>query len=257
MKKNIINLSVILLLVMTLQNCNNNDLSNSQSFAPESGLLIKSINQSFIANNETFRAQSIVSIKNYDFAHYFLQIISYKDESGVERDFGIYKTFYIDSKGVKSYTSGYKVWCTGNCDCALEGIAGEYVQCKCSDCKMHYESTDNMLQFGNKSFKFNVNEEILKFNQSWKSEEIAEVQINIISVKQENYSSNSVVYFEYEGPDLQTKSFAVVYNSETEVAITVDCTGECDCRERFIPATGAIECTCNPCKMVIGGELQE
>lgn len=31
----------------------------------------------------------------------------------------------------------------------------------------------------------------------------------------------------------------------------VDCTGTCDCRERFIPSTGAIECTCSPCEMKI------
>lgn len=30
---------------------------------------------------------------------------------------------------------------------------------------------------------------------------------------------------------------------------TVDCYGSCDCRERWYPATGAIECTCNSCVM--------
>lgn len=256
MKKIVIILSLVLMLGIIIKSCKNNDLSNTQNLMFDNELLINSINQSFEANNEIIRAQSIVGVKEYEFENYFLQIITYKDDKGEEKEFGIYKTYYVDNKDVKNYSSGYKVWCTGNCDCALEGIAGEYVQCKCSDCIMHYESTDNILQFGSKSFVFNIYEEIFKFNPDWKTDGITENQINIKSVKQENYPNNSILYFEYTGPDLQIKTFAVSYNSETQDAITVDCTGSCDCRERFYPQTGAIECTCEPCKMIIG-ELQE
>lgn len=38
---------------------------------------------------------------------------------------------------------------------------------------------------------------------------------------------------------------------QTGKAYTVDCYGSCDCRERWYPGTGAIECTCNDCMMKI------
>lgn len=31
----------------------------------------------------------------------------------------------------------------------------------------------------------------------------------------------------------------------------IDCTGSCNCRERYYPATGGVECTCSPCQMKV------
>ena len=36
--------------------------------------------------------------------------------------------------------------------------------------------------------------------------------------------------------------------------VTIDCTGSCDCRERFYPGDASIECTCSDCKMTIIAE---
>lgn len=42
-----------------------------------------------------------------------------------------------------------------------------------------------------------------------------------------------------------------------EKEFIVDCTGTCDCRERWYPSTGAVECTCSPCTMKVTEVVRE
>jgi hypothetical protein len=42
-----------------------------------------------------------------------------------------------------------------------------------------------------------------------------------------------------------------------EKEFIVDCTGTCDCRERWYPSTGAVESTCSPCTMKVTEVVRE
>jgi hypothetical protein len=152
---------------------------------------------------------------------------------------------------------GYSITCVGNCSnkkCVLEGSM-DYIQCKCSNCKMsvvvtRFDDLDsyNFQSIVNKSFKNTFQVE----------------PVNVVVNKIEDYSNDNVtaILFQYTDGSDKTSTFLLVnaWYDEFKVnnqifaeaeTIVVDCYGSCDCRERFIPKTEAIECTCDTCKMSI------
>ncbi len=164
-----------------------------------------------------------------------------------------------------SVTDAYRLWCTGSCDCALEGIIdtenpeNSYTQCRCSDCIMHFEIFPSTPNDRRSKLTNNGKVDIEKiasdsyFNTFGKKAN--NIKIDRIGI--EKYEESYIYRLEYSEGELKSSVMYVTNyvfpNTEQSTAgeFTIDCTGSCDCRERFYPATGSIECTCSPCKMVV------
>lgn len=144
----------------------------------------------------------------------------------------------------------------------MEGVldpGGEsYIQCKCSDCEMHYESKNlksnnlkyNMVELASKSF-------FQTFNRKPRN-------ISITKIKSNNYAKANVLTVYYKDDNGNESTFIILnnnkykslyYNGQQHLVekdhYIIDCFGSCDCRERFYPKDGSIECTCSPCKMEV------
>lgn len=180
-----------------------------------------------------------------------------------KREIGFGRLFEQDGKTL-SRDPEYTVYCTGDCDCGLEGVLDMedgiiYVQCKCTDCQMHYEG--NEPEISSKTLSMNELASKSFFNTFGTKSE----NIKITKVKSSNYAKADVLTVYYKGDNSDESTFMVLTNNKYESLhyngqqhfvenggdFIVDCTGSCDCRERFYPEDGSIECTCSPCKMEV------
>ena len=200
-----------------------------------------------------------------------MTIVEYEHDGGKKSNIGLN---FLNSTNAKLNVpelpeSSFKIWCTGDCDCALEGIidpnnpANSYTQCKCTNCEMHIIITSNypnanktnsqiniediasesfMKTFGKKADKISVTKfGVEKYKDSY---------IYTIFYSDGSLNSSVLLLTNYIFPNTEEKG-ARSSVQELPKDFVVDCTGSCDCRERFFPATGAIECTCAPCKMEV------
>jgi len=172
--------------------------------------------------------------------------------------------------------TGYYIYCTGSCDCHLEGVLDEnggYAQCSCSECVMHWSPkyTGNRANEIKKSYDIEelaIESYKSTFNETPKNLKVMDMAYTeykgariytFTYIDDKNIPSTFMVVKNYKNPNLVSKSTIKANSSKVQQLdgdFTIDCTGSCDCRERFFPATGAIECTCSPCKMKVT-ELKE
>jgi len=88
--------------------------------------------------------------------------------------------------------------------------------------------------------------------------------IKITKVKSYNYEKGDALKVFYKDNNGNESTFMILtnkkyqsldYNGQQHLVekdhYIVDCTGSCDCRERFYPKDGSIECTCSPCQMEV------
>ncbi len=195
-----------------------------------------------------------------------LEIITFLNQHGEEMEIGLENLF--NSDGTLSKQIDYKVKCTGTCDCGIEGIinledGSQYQQCTCSECQMEIEVTtpksnvikqSRLLDFAKTSYL-----------QTFTRQPAELVISKVTSNKYEKANVLTVYYNDNEGNEstfllvtnYRYKDGMLNYgNSEQRQiggasAYIIDCTGTCDCRERFVIATGAAECTCSSCEMEV------
>lgn len=151
-----------------------------------------------------------------------------------------------------------KIYCEGHCPggpqeerCGLEGVLSEFYQCTCNNCKMVV--TEDGIQrdpavvlrklSGIDLHLDDLNEHIQsKFNTLSFIITLVEVQL---------FEDGYAILYVYQLDSGVEES--VMYAASNQGPKTeIDCTGTCDCRERYIrtqPPT--FECTCNECKMTI------
>jgi len=187
-------------------------------------------------------------------------IVSYVSD-GKNMEMGFENLFQGDGMTMK-IKPGWTVYCTGNCDCALEGVIGDegtYLQCKCSNCQMHYiggQKVDN--------HKYDL--ENLASESFFKTFKKKPVNIKIIRVMSTKYKKANLMTVYYKDETSKESTFLIItdykyesynfpYQGTKKIIggkdFIVDCIGSCDCRERFYPDDGSIECTCNPCTMTV------
>lgn len=229
---------------------------------------LKNITESEMAmlNSEIEKSyfDDVVNVKNIENiehigAYYLVRFKTQKDELKE-----IAFENFIDEKGNYSFmNSAYKIYCTGPCDCGLEGN-GDYVQCKCSDCQMHYVKNNRVQHMTKKKsitesaldLQYDIEKYAVESYKNTVKFDPKNLRINEIIVK--DFKKAKTYIINYEDDNKISSSYMIVkrFDKSKEGDIVVDCTGSCDCRERFYPGTGAIECTCSPCSMTVK-KLQE
>ena len=78
--------------------------------------------------------------------------------------------------------------------------------------------------------------------------------VRVISIKVEEYDEVRTILYTYVDENNNESTFMSVKNKNELKGggyFIVDCTGDPCCRERYLPETGAIECTCDGCAMEI------
>ncbi len=207
------------------------------------------------------------------------EVITFLNQTGEEMEIGIENLFNDD--GTLSKIPEPTVYCSGTCDCHLEGIfdleddSNSYVQCSCSECQMHLDV---------KTANGNVIKEskLLDFAKTSYLETFTRqpTELVISKVMSNKYEKANVLTVYYNDNDGNESTFLLITNyrykngnlndvssGQKDIgdgdSFIIDCTGTCDCRERFFPASGDTECTCSPCKMKVtpieeieGGGLQ-
>ena len=241
------------------------------------------------------RSLSEISTKQAEFIKEDIQSTFDKKDRNVEKivtidrigDFSIVEYLYngnkkgnialsnLHSSNAKVDAAGgsFKIWCTGPCDCGLEGESGpgneSYTQCKCTDCVMHIEISPNYPnKTNNTSDKYSVSLEDVAAKSFFDTFGKKATKVSVDKIEVDKYNDSNIFTLHYSEGSLKStvllitnytfpnqkqegpKSPKARLQQEGEPKnFTVDCHGTCDCREKFFPATGAIECTCTDCKM--------
>jgi hypothetical protein len=164
-------------------------------------------------------------------------------------------------------TDNYKVHCIGNCapnqKCALQGVIdgkNTYVQCHCDKCKMEVETSkyinDSLINAETTTLPNGQTEvyfwqsfvDYMESSHPGQVYTISGVEIWDDREDQDNY----VITYTYELESGSISTISYQWDRTQKTTQQVDCKGTCDCRERYFPATGALECTCtNTCSMTI------
>ena len=170
------------------------------------------------------------------------------------------------SKMANGY-SGEMISCAGSCEngggCSIVGqmSGGEhYIECSCSSCKMNVRVVAIMgvdttvrttvLAGGKKPVYFLESFQAhMKTTYSGQDYKISEVAI---MEDQQNNLDNYVITYSYVLASGLKSTVTFKWARLSGTTQKVDCKGTCDCRERYFPGTGAIECTCTgDCNMTI------
>ena len=226
--------------------------------------------ENYTSKEITFLKKEIENVlKNRIRVDKITKITPYKEASLVEYTYDGNKNGSMgfvslyDNNGKIITQGGYRIYCTGNCDCGLQGPpegGSEYLQCKCSTCVMHYESTSkigiensenvktyNIEELAEESFQKTFKKKASKIKiESFSVEKYNDSQIYTITYSSDNNISTYIILKNYSFPDDKKTT-----NKLLKKDFVVDCTGNCDCREQFYPATGAIQCSCNDCVMTV------
>jgi hypothetical protein len=252
-------------LLMLISGCNKSETAlispDNMELAQSKSDLLKVVNEILVMNNDDNLATEIQKIDYYETKNRMLALVTYRTIKGATTNIGIEKEF--DNTGNLVKQLGFK--CKGTCNCQVGASLNpdgtlNYAECTCSPCSMTVTvynksggSTSNRTSSGidiqsiaNRSHAetFNSFENVAITDLRYEDNEKAAIQIYTYSNSKGQVSTFMIlkakVNFEANGQTfLKEKSYEV------------DCTGSCDCRERFIPANNAIECTCSPCKMKI------
>ncbi|MDR2835890.1 MAG: hypothetical protein LBV69_06825 [Bacteroidales bacterium] len=234
---------------------NNNTNNDSVALKSTEINLIDIINDVLKKNKMDFRAESIISFGGEQYSQYEIQTIDYLDNFGKIRQYSFCKALYLaPSTNKANEVIKYQAFCFGDCDCKIEGIydlneGTYYNQCSCKDCSMVFLiNFENKLTFGDHVFPFNIEKILPEIDENYKIGDI----IKFTSIRQLQTDNDYCLFFVYfNETGNYSDSFAVSYANNNNTTYVINCTGTCDCRERFYPETKAIECTCNDCKMSI------
>ena len=153
--------------------------------------------------------------------------------------------------------------CTGGCidqpdnTCGLTGIIrpGEdpIVECTCSDCVMTWSSNGkeiDPLNFNKSNAKSTLDDmqlekalTYLNANYNW---------TYIESIQWEKDADNNAITYLFMTQENVLESIMVIKYNFRPGGVIIDCSGGCDCRERYIHTSPPeFECTCADCEMTI------
>jgi hypothetical protein len=221
--------------------------------------LLAEINQIITLSQTPGKAVSIKNVVYYDSKGRLLAIIDYLTEEGHEHNIGIEKKY--DEAGKIQSEMGFS--CKGSCDCKV-GVVKKpdgtlySAECTCSPCSMTvtvYESAQRQKSEIKYDIQSIANRSHLEtFNKS--------DNVKITDLRYNDSEKALVELYTYENSKGQVSTFMMI-RPKTNITTSdnrilapgktyiVDCKGSCDCRERFLPASGGIECTCEPCTMTV------
>jgi hypothetical protein len=165
-------------------------------------------------------------------------------------------------------SSGVTVSCVTNCDsgggCRIEGQMGgggeQFMQCSCSGCKMNVRevaivgvdtTVRNTVLVGAKIPVYFLESFQGHMKTTYPGQDYNVSEVSIMEDQQNNLD-NYVITYSYVLASGLKSTVMFTWARLSGTTQKVDCKGTCDCRERYFPGTGAIECTCaGDCNMTI------
>lgn len=204
---------------------------------------------------------SISKVENYNLDTSLVTIVTYTNFLKEEKKVAIESVVQRDGMVIPRF----RLECEGGCNqpgqCQLAGPITQYLECtSCSEgCAMVYTSLNReMLE---DKFEINIKgdssiEELAAHSYQITFKKNPEnIKVTSVEIEEDNVAkAMSVMYQDDKG---NKSSFMIVEYKESvssrdpKKKIKIDCTGSCDCRERYIFGTGGIECTCSPCDMTV------
>jgi hypothetical protein len=231
---------------------------NKELSASNADLLVE-VNQILALSQNPEKAEKIKKVDYYDSKGRLLAIVEFLTKEGKERTIGIEKKY--DEAGMVQSEIGFS--CKGTCDCKIGVVKNPdgtlySAECTCSLCSMTvtvYESANRKKA----DTKYDV--ESIAYRSHLETFGKAD-QVKITNLLYNDSEKALVELYTYENSKGQSSTFMMI-RPKTNITATgnrhllanktyiVDCKGSCDCRERFIPSNGGIECTCEPCTMTV------
>jgi hypothetical protein len=173
-------------------------------------------------------------------------------------------THLIAVSNIANGSSGVTLSCVSNCDsggaCSLVGLGNIYIQCSCSGCKMNVREVaivggDTTIRttvlVGGKMPVYFLESFQAYMKTTYPDQEYKVSEVTIMDDQQNNLD-NYVITYSYVLASGLKSTVMFTWARLSGTTQQVDCNGTCDCRERYFPGTGALECTCaGDCKMTI------
>jgi len=167
--------------------------------------------------------------------------------------------------GAKKDNTETTIKCNGSCAnaaCSLEGVYSpteHWVQCKCDNCSMQIttKTTDSngvvTTDTTNMPGGSQVQVEYLGNFKDYMAAEHAGVAYSItaVNIYDDGVNDNYLVQYEFLTATGDVGTIMYENKGADGKNISIDCKGKCDCRERYFPNTGAVECTCKDCNMEV------
>ncbi|SKB72819.1 hypothetical protein SAMN05660226_02839 [Parapedobacter luteus] len=247
-----------------------NELSSNFLLVDDRGLLNK-VQTHLDQDKLSAKVSQIEEVKFYESADARFYLVSYKLDDGDTKEIAIRDNL------VTNQSTG--ISCRGQCTsdrCRIEGEIDldlsdgddSWSQCSCTACEMHVttaaitESENETLSKGFRNIEDLAKKSFLN-TFGTPSDKIAVTKVDYFKDEKVDIQT-----FTYEGSNGIESTFMVVRalvdgisaNGVEMAAMDttiIDCTGSCDCRERYYPGTGAVECTCSDCKMIVETEDTE
>ena len=235
------------------------ELPNDAFLKYDAGLLSK-VQVHLDETNSGGIAAEIQDVKYYKTDDSKIYFISYQLDDGSSSSVVIRDNF------VKN--EGITISCIGDdCDCHIEGridMDGDdtWSQCSCDGCQMQVTSHPIEKQSNELLEKRFI--DLAELAKQSYTRTFGETN-TIVSIKQieyQKFEKSNIQIFTYEGENNIESTFMIVtalvdganvngIEMQARDRTVIDCTGSCDCRERFYPETGAAECTCSDCEMIV------
>lgn len=264
------NLSILAFLFLFLVGCQKNEIPfmspEKKELAKTERDLISSIQKTLNLQKINETVTKIVKVDYFDKDNELKAIVTYQTNLSEERNIGIFKQFGKDASKLKEI----HLTCNGNCPsgahCSLvnSDIGGNppnnQFDCSCSGCKMVVTIIQNTLTESDENqFKMiSLAEE--SYEQTFGEKSKTSITFSDVNIKDEKQAR--LVTYTYIGENKKPSTFLIMTPKidglsagglllQKEKTYEIDCTGSCDCRERYNFNTNTSECTCSPCKMKV------
>ncbi len=167
----------------------------------------------------------------------------------------------ISSFSDVAFATAVRITCPGcsssGCNAVMSKDGGKwYTECDygCGQCsmvletsKLYYNSSTVETEISHQSrYEVHFYEAFLEYTEENYPDE--DVSISEIEITIDPLHNTYAILYVYNIGD---RVSSVMFTKTEASAVRIDCTGSCDCRERYYHGTGATECTCSPCHMDI------
>jgi hypothetical protein len=233
-------------------------------------------NQEFAKNTDELKAviQTVITQKNKEEKviditkiEYFgtklnmKALIQYSTNLNQGNDILIERTYNSNGELVKEITLNCKGTCAGGARCGLKHQMGsDLFECNCTECTMEVSLTErspiqDKLKVGYDAEEFAKKSYLETFQKEGVNVQISKVTINetdkasytVFEYSDKFGNKSTFMIFEAKVTGLSADGTPLPLNKKVEI----DCTGSCSCTEQYIPSTGTIQCSCQPCTMKV------
>lgn len=229
-----------------------------QDTGKKTALTQEQILSSITYENKNNSVEKVLSVTDYEQPDSkLISIVKYIDNGNIEKIVAIQSDF----KNGK-YLPNVRMTCEGCGDggCQFRGPITDYMECAgCPSCYMKIVILEKSSNKAETSLKANFSELAKKSYIRTFGKNTKEIKVKTADYR-EIKDIGYVINIEYVGDNGLSSTFMVVVPDKAnslnvsgklyDGPITIDCTGECGCVERWVFGKGP-ECTCNPCKMVV------